>query len=61
VAVEKRELGTSDVLVMQDRLRRAGDDSKAVALEHWLGKIAAVRKKSGRPRFDCAFAHGSGF
>jgi hypothetical protein len=42
VAIENRQLRTADVVVMQDGLRRARDDSKVVAFQHRFGEVAAV-------------------
>jgi hypothetical protein len=60
VSVKVGELWAADVVVMQYRLGRAGDDSKTVALEHRFGEVAAVREETRRPSFDRPFANGRG-
>jgi hypothetical protein len=61
MAIEMRELWTTDVVVMKDRLGRPGNDSQTVALEHRLGQVAAVREETRRAGLDRPFAYRSGF
>src|SRR5207249_3960972 len=58
VAIDVRQLRSADVVVVEDGVHLSGDDPEAVATEHRAGVIAAVGKKSGRPRGDRALADG---
>ena len=42
MAVEHSQLGAAYVVVMQDRLGRAGDDAEVMAFQHRFGEIAPV-------------------